>query len=76
MHDHVHALSQPLTALQCRLEIGRMLGDPASLLEAVEGGLAETRRIFAAVAQMRLGLRGPEETMQSPPVDLAVGEAS
>ncbi len=53
MHADLHALCQPLTALQCRLEIGRMLGHDSALQEAVDGGLVETRRMFEVIDRMR-----------------------
>ncbi|MDQ2840438.1 MAG: hypothetical protein M3Y72_05250 [Acidobacteriota bacterium] len=49
----LHDLCQPLTALQCRLEMAGILGQPEAFQEAVRGGLEETRRMFAIVAQMR-----------------------
>jgi hypothetical protein len=49
----LHDLCQPLTALQCRLELGQMIGDYDALAEAVEGAMLETERMFAAIAQMR-----------------------
>jgi hypothetical protein len=49
----LHDLCQPVTTLQCRLELGKMAGDSASLLEAVEGGLLEMRRIFEAIGRFR-----------------------
>jgi glucose-6-phosphate-specific signal transduction histidine kinase len=52
----LHDLAQPVTALQCRLEIAQMVGDEASMREAVEGGLEDTRRIFAAMEEMRARL--------------------
>lgn len=60
MHRDLHALCQPLTALHCRLELGRMQGDAASLRAAVEESLAESQRLFAAVARMRACLRAEE----------------
>ena len=60
----LHDLCQPLTALQCRLEMGRMLGYPEALEEAVKGGLEETRRMFHIIAQMRQRLLELEEQMQ------------
>lgn len=60
MHRDLHDLCQPLTALQCLLELGRMNGGDAYLREAVDGGLQETRRIFAVVARMRSCLRQEE----------------
>jgi len=53
MDRELHDLCQPLTTLQCRLELAQMIGDAASLKEAVDGGVEETLRIFAAVARMR-----------------------
>ena len=53
MHNELHDLCQPLTALQCRLEMGRMLGTGEAFEEAVRGGLEETRRMFEAVARLR-----------------------
>jgi hypothetical protein len=60
-HAELHDLCQPLTALQCRLELGRILGDSAALQEAVNGGLEETRRMFEVIALMRQRLLGIKE---------------
>jgi hypothetical protein len=60
-HAELHDLCQPLTALQCRLELGRMLGNPAALEEAIDGGLEETRRMFEVIALIRQRLLGIEE---------------
>jgi len=49
----LHDLCQPLTALQCRLEVGRMLGGTEAFEEAVNGGLEETRRMFKIIGHMR-----------------------
>jgi hypothetical protein len=57
----LHDLCQPLTALQCRLEMGKMLGHPEALEEAVKGGLEETRRMFHIIAHMRQRLLEIEE---------------
>ena len=59
-HAELHDLCQPLTALQCRLEIGRMLGQTASLEETLSGALEETRRMFEVIARMRQRLVGIE----------------
>jgi hypothetical protein len=59
LHRDLHALCQPLTALQCVLELGRM-GGSTDLLEAVDGGLAEARRMFAVVSRMRTTLRAED----------------
>ncbi len=61
MHRDLHDLCQPLTALQCRLEVAQLVGDRASLREAVDGGLEETQRIFAVVARMRSCLRAQDD---------------
>lgn len=60
-HAELHDLCQPLTALQCRLELGRMLGNAAALEEAIAGGLEETRRMCEVIALMRQRLLGIEE---------------
>lgn len=49
MDDELHALSQPMTALQVRLELGLVLGNEAALREAVEGALEEAGRLFRAM---------------------------
>jgi signal transduction histidine kinase len=51
--SELHDLCQPLTALQCRLEMGRMLGHAEAFEEAILGALEEARRMFTIVAQMR-----------------------
>lgn len=53
LHADLHELCQPLTALQCRLEIGRMMGNEEALIEAVDGCLEETRRMFEVIDRMR-----------------------
>jgi signal transduction histidine kinase len=58
-HD-LHELCQPLTALQCRLELARMMGDAGLLLETVEDSLTETRRMFSTVGRMRERLMSEE----------------
>jgi signal transduction histidine kinase len=63
MHRDLHALCQPLTALQCRLELGRMEGDVDSLREAVEGGLEESQRMFAVVMRMRSCLQAEDAAL-------------
>ena len=49
----LHDLCQPLTTLQCRLELGQMCGDETSLMEAVEGALQETTKLVRGVGRMR-----------------------
>lgn len=60
-YAELHDLCQPLTALQCRLEMGRMPGHPGGLEEAVNGSLEETRRLFEIVARIRQRLLADEE---------------
>jgi hypothetical protein len=60
-HAELHDLCQPLTALQCRLEMGRMPGHAGALEESIDGALEETRRMFEVVAQMRQRLLEIEE---------------
>jgi len=61
LHEELHDLCQPLTALQCRLEMGRMLGHNDALLAAMDGCLDETQRIFEVIARMRHRLLNAEE---------------
>jgi len=56
LEKELHDLCQPLTALQCRLELGQMCADEQSLMEAVEGALIETERLFQSVESMRARL--------------------
>jgi hypothetical protein len=60
-HLELHDLCQPLTALQCRLELGTLLGHSEALEDAIRGGLEETRRMFHIIAQMRLRLQEIEQ---------------
>jgi signal transduction histidine kinase len=58
----LHDLCQPLTALQCRLEIGSLMGTPEGHAEAVREGLKECERLMTRVkamqAMVRIGLEG------------------
>jgi len=49
----LHDLCQPLTTLQCRLEIAGLVGSPEAYREGVEEGLAECRRMMQVVGTMR-----------------------
>jgi len=49
----LHDLCQPLTALQCRLELGEMLATPAAKEEAIRDALLECGRLKTSVEQMR-----------------------
>jgi hypothetical protein len=60
----LHNLCQPLTALQCRLEIAKATGELEALRSGVEDSLVETSRMFEAVAQMRKCLLAQQAAMQ------------
>ena len=49
----LHDVCQPLTTLQCRLELAGVLGTEAAYRDAVEQGLGECSRLMDAVEQMR-----------------------
>jgi len=53
LENGLHDLCQPLTALQCGLELGQMCGDARSLTTAVESGLTEASRLFRGIQGMR-----------------------
>jgi hypothetical protein len=64
----LHDLCQPLTTLQCRLEVAGVVGTMEAYQEAVDAGLAECSRLVESVASMREILRAArpagEETSQ------------
>ena len=45
----LHDLCQPLTTLQCRLEMAELIGTPDAYREAVETGLTECARLTRSV---------------------------
>jgi signal transduction histidine kinase len=49
----LHDMCQPLTALQCRLEIGEMFGTLEGYRDAVTEALRESERLLVAVNTMR-----------------------
>jgi hypothetical protein len=53
----LHELCQPLTTLQCRLEMAELVDTPEAHRQAVVLGLAECVRLTAAVVSMREALR-------------------
>lgn len=55
----LHDLCQPLTTLQCRLEMAGLTGTPAAYREAVELALAECARLVEAVELLREIVRAP-----------------
>lgn len=56
----LHDLCQPLTTLQCRLEMAGMLGTMEAYREAVELGLVECERLAASAGEMRELLQADE----------------
>jgi signal transduction histidine kinase len=53
----LHDLCQPLTALQCSLDLGQMQDDTQSMRASMEGALQECARLRVAVARMRTMVR-------------------
>jgi len=53
MEAVLHDLCQPLTILQCKLELGLLKGDQASANAAMTDGLRECTRLNLAVNTMR-----------------------
>ena len=49
----LHDLSQPLTSLQCKLELAGVLNTTEAYREAVELGLEECARLMNAVTSIR-----------------------
>jgi len=64
IHLQLHNLCQPLTAMQCRLEIAKSVGGIEALQSAVDDGLVQTSRMFDVVAQMRKCLLAQEPAPQ------------
>lgn len=57
----LHDLAQPMASLQLRLEIGKLLGDEASLKEAVDGASKDMERLVAVLSRMRSILAAASE---------------
>ena len=49
----LHDLCQPLTTLQCRLEMAQQIATPQAYRDAVDAGMIECARLSAAVNSMR-----------------------
>jgi hypothetical protein len=62
----LHEICQPLTTLQCRLELAEMVGTEPALREAVRMGLLECARMVQAIAVMRGIVRGAESAGAGP----------
>ena len=58
----LHELCQPLTTLQCRLEIAHLVGTAEAYREAVDLGLVECGRLVEGVHAMRELLQSSQET--------------
>lgn len=56
VHQQLHDLSQPLTALLCQLELASMLGTQEALRDAVSAGLVEATRIVKYVQAIRANI--------------------
>ena len=61
LRQELHDLSQPLTRLQWRLELGRRGGE-AELRETIEGALADSRELIERIRRMRAGIEEAERT--------------
>ena len=62
MDRALHELCQPLTTLQCGLEIAGLTGTPEAFREAVEMGLTECARLAQVIGSMREILRAARPT--------------
>jgi len=60
----LHDLCQPLTTLQCRLEMAQMMGDLEPLKEAVDASVVEAHRIVDAVTRMRAMLEREDKVLR------------
>ncbi len=68
MIEAIHALCQPLTTLQCRLEMATLVATLEAYREAAESGLAECRRMVEIVESMREVLRAAtQESAETEP---------
>ena len=66
LNKELHDMAQPLASLQCRLELGQILADAASLAEAVNGALLDLERVNNSFSRLRAVLsvsgEGPNES--------------
>jgi hypothetical protein len=53
VREQIHDISQPVTAILCQLELGRMLGTEEALRDAVIIGVAEAARLSSLVQTLR-----------------------
>jgi hypothetical protein len=61
IHQDLHDLSQPLTRLQWRLELGRRGGE-AELRQTIEGALADSMELIEWVHRIRVRIEEAERT--------------
>ena len=61
LRQQLHDLSQPLTRLQWRLELGRR-GTEAELRETIEGALADSLELIEWVHRIRVRIEEAERT--------------
>lgn len=61
LRQDLHDLSQPLTRLQWRLELGRRGGE-SELRESVECALADSRELMEWVRRLRIRIEEQEAT--------------
>ena len=61
LRQDLHDLSQPVTRLQWRLELGRRGGE-AELRETIEGALADARELIEWVHRIRVSIEEAERT--------------
>lgn len=64
----IHEISQPLTRLQCRLELGRMgaaqhTAEHREILGILDGALQDLVQVFASIQFLRRHLAQTEETL-------------
>jgi hypothetical protein len=69
----LHDLCQPLTTLQCRLEMAGLIDTLEAYREAVEVGMQECLRVGAQVASIRAILRAPVEQALEQVLDEEMG---
>ena len=61
LRQDLHDLSQPLTRVQWRLELGQRAQDPDELRETIEGALADSRELMEWVRRMRTRIEAEEK---------------
>jgi hypothetical protein len=61
----LHSLCQPLTTLQCRLELAELVCTMEAYRESVKHGLAECARLVEGVESMREILRASRQAEET-----------